>query len=523
MLNCCLTCISTGILPRKTNFRHFYKWFLHFVERTDIMTVIILERQVRIMEMQNSEPIRTPPRRRRRSKLQIFKEAYLPTIILAVTAVLVLVFIIGGIVNADKPQLETPSNNSSGSSSSDTPTTSTGPSSSIKDPATAQEAADLLRQAAQLATDYDYTGAVAKLESFSGIKADFPELTAAIEAYKAADEAMVSWNAADVYDLSFHVLLADPQRAFKDAIYAINYRNNFITTTEFTNILGQLYDNGYILVDLDDFYSLEYNSTSGTYIYVEKQLRLPEGKKPVMLTELSASYYAYMQRGDQDGMADGLASRLGHDGEVFYNEMINADGSISTGAYDMVPLLEEFISAHPDFSYRNARAVIAFAGYDRILGYRINDSSLGASVLQAERDGLKAIVETLKATGYKLACYTYNNVHYGSMTAEQIQTDITMWTERVTPWLGEVDMIVFARESDISDEAPYTGNSKFHVLYNAGFRFFSGVGATPWNQVADRYVRHNRLMVTGGYLLNKSERYTELFDVDSIWDAARKQ
>ena len=481
------------------------------------------------MEMQNNEPIRTPtPRRRRRSKLQIFKEAYLPTIILAVTAVLVLVFIIGGIVNAGDPQLEDPSTgtsgSSTGSSSSEQPAgTTSNPTSSTQDPAQAQEAADLLNQAAQLAADYDYAGAVAKLESFSGIKADFPELAAAIQQYKAADEALISWNASEVYDLSFHVLIADPQRAFTDAVYPSSYKNNFITTTEFTNILNQLYGNGYILVDLDDFYALEFNSTSGTYVYVEKQLRLPEGKKPVMLTELSASYYAYMQNGDKDGKADGFASRLAHDGNVFYNEMINEDGSVSTGSYDMVPLLEEFIAAHPDFSYRNARAVISFAGYDRILGYRINDASLSADALQAERDGLKAIVDTLKATGYKLACYTYNNVNYTSMSAEKIQSDIGKWAEKVTPWLGEVDIIVFAREGDISDEAPYTGNSKFNVLYNAGFRFFLGVSAEPWNQVADRYVRHNRLMVTGAYLKNKPDQYAPLFDVEAVLDEARNQ
>jgi hypothetical protein len=487
------------------------------------MVLIIPERQVRIMEMQSNEPIRTPtPRRRRRSKLQIFKEAYLPTIIMAVTAVLVLVFIIGGIVNSDTPQLENSDGSSLGSSSNEIPTSSTTePPTSTVNPAQAQEAADLLNQAAKLAIDYDYAGAVAKLESFSGVKADFPELAAAIQQYRTADEALVSWNASEVYDLSFHVLIADPQRAFNDAVYKSSYKKNFITTTEFTNILNQLYDNGYILVDLDDFYTLEFNSTSGTYIYAEKQLRLPEGKKPVMLTELSASYYAYMQNGDQDGKADGFACRLAHDGNVFYNELINEDGSISTGAYDMVPLLEEFIAAHPDFSYRNARAVISFAGYDRILGYRINDSSLSADALQAERDGLKALADTLKATGYKLACYTYNNVNYTNMTAEKIQEDISKWAERVTPWLGEVDIIVFAREGDISDEAPYTGNSKFNVLYNAGFRFFLGVSSEPWNQVADRYVRHNRLMVTGSYLLNKPEQYAELFDVAAILDEAR--
>ena len=500
---------------------HFRKCCLLFVDIVGIIIVIIPERQVRIMEMQNNETIRTP-RRRRRSKLQVFKEAYLPTIILAVTAVLVLVFIIGGIVRSGDPQVDNPSK---GPGSSDSAPSVTDPTtSSTVDPAQGQEAADLLAQAALLAADYDYAGAVEKLESFSGFKADFPELVAAIAAYKAADEAMVSWAANEVYDLSFHPLIADPQRAFNDSLYSSSYRKNFITTTEFSNILNSLYEKGYMLVDLDDFYTLEYNSTSGTYIYVEKQLRLPEGKKPVMLTEINASYYAYMQNGADDGMADGFASRLAHDGEHFYTELINADGSVSTGSYDMVPLLEEFIAAHPDFSYRDARAVIAFAGYDRILGYRINASALNADALQAERDGLNAVITELKAAGYKLGCYSYeNNRNYADWSAEKIFSDISMWEERVAPWVGAMDIYVFPWETDISDETPYTGNSKFNVLYNAGFRFFLGCGDVPWNQVADRYVRHDRLMITGSYMLTKPEMYEGLFDVTKILDPARNQ
>ena len=95
------------------------------------------------------------------------------------------------------------------------------------------------------------------------------------------------------------------------------------------------------------------------------------------------------------------------------------------------------------------------------------------------------------------------------------------WNEKVTPWIGQVDILVFAKEGDISDEAPYTGSSKFNVLYNAGFRFFLGSGTQPWSQVADRYVRHNRLMITGSYLLSKPDVYEELFDVASILDSAR--
>ena len=476
--------------------------------------------------METNEPIRTPTlRRRRRSKLQIFKEAYLPTLIMITTAVLVLVFVIGGLVK-NNPNKNLSTGHSGSTATSSTTGANTSPTDSLPpstvDQALIQEASYLLEQAAILANDYDYAGAVTLLESFSGLKSDFPELTAAINRYQAADDEMVAWDSSDVYDLSFHVLIADPQRAFTDAVYSNSYRMNFITVTEFCNILDELYAGGYILVDLEDFYSLEYSSTLGDYVYVEKQLRLPSGKKPIMLTELSASYYGYMQTGAQDGMADGFASRLAFDGKQFYNELIHADGSVSTGAYDMVPLLEEFIAEHPDFSYRGARAVISFAGYDRILGYRVNDAALSANMLQVERDSLKATVDALKAAGYKLGCYTYNNVNYLNMSAEAIFDDISMWMDKVAPWVGEVDIMVFAREGDIiGTQDPYSGTSKFNVLYNAGFRFFLGAGDTPWSQVAERYVRHDRLMVTGGYLVSKANLYETLFDATAVLDPIR--
>ena len=43
------------------------------------------------------------------------------------------------------------------------------------------------------------------------------------------------------------------------------------------------------------------------------------------------------------------------------------DGSVSVGSYDLVPLLDDFIKEHPDFSYRGAKACIAFTGYNGIL------------------------------------------------------------------------------------------------------------------------------------------------------------
>ena len=474
--------------------------------------------------MQNEQiptTTRQIPRRRKRTKMQIFKEAYLPTIILAVTIVLVLVFIIGGAVHQDSSEETRP------------PETTTTPPTvpSTADPneeLLKEEAANIILRAEMLAGSYDYEGALAALDTFSGDESLFPAIGEARDRYNQIISNMVSWKASDVPNLSFHVLIADPVRAFNDKTYASSYKKNFATVSEFAAILQQLYDNGYVLVDLDDFYTTTHNNSSGRDVYTEKELLLPAGKKPIMLTETNANYYTYMVDPNEDGKPDakgsGFASKLCYDGESFYNELVNADGSISTGAFDMVPILEAFIENNPDFSYKGARAIIAFSGYDGVLGYRINSTKLKAAALQEEREGAAAIVQALKDAGYKLACYTYNNINYSSKDATAIESDLKKWANEITPWIGEIDILVYAREADIGDETPYRDSSartKFNLLYNAGFRYFMGNGDAPWNQVDEYYVRHNRINVTGTNLTKNADWFAGMFDASSILDSDR--
>lgn len=469
------------------------------------------------MQNEQTPTTRQAPRRRKRTKMQIFKEAYLPTIILAATIVLIVVFIIGGAIKRDTSAETQPPQTT-------TTTPSTAPSTEdLQAELLKQEAANLIIRAEMLAAEYDYEGAIAALDSFSGDETLFPAIGEARDRYQQVIGSMVSWKAGDVPNLSFHVLIADPVRAFQDKSYGSSYKKNFVTITEFAAILQQLYDNGYVLVDLDDFYGIQHNSSSGRDVYTETELLLPEGKKPVMITETNANYYTYMVDPNEDGKPDskgaGFASKLCYDGE-FYNELVNADGSISTGAYDLVPILENFIENNPGFSYKGARATIAFSGYDGVLGYRINSDSLSEAQLQEERDGAAAIVQALKDAGYTLACYTYNNVNYSSKDASSIQSDLRKWDEEITPWIGQLDVLVFAKDGDIGNADPYSG-SKFNVLYNAGFRFFMGTGDTPWNQVNELYVRHNRINVTGTNLNKHAELYTGMFDAGTVLDSAR--
>ena len=454
------------------------------------------------METINQEAPRRRPVRRKKTKWQIFKEAYLPTVILAVTAILIIWFIIGGAVRRNRPE---------------TPTEPPAPSTEETNLASRyqEQVNDLLEQAAAAAENYDYEDAVTILSSFEGNMADFPALQSAYEEYVTIVNEMVVWNdPGKIPTLSMHMLIADAQLAYNDKQYGSSYQKNFITTDQFRDILDQLYANDCVLVDLMDVYDEMYDEGTGKIVYVPRELLLPAGKQPILLVQTQVNYYEYMINGAKDNLPDGFASKLYVDENgVFYNEMPLSDGNIVTGAYDMVPILEQFIEDNPMFSYHGARAILAVSGYEGLFGYRVT-SSLSAEDLAAEEEAAARLCAALQDTGYRIGCYTYSNIDYGKQGASAIQEDLQKWNDKILPMLGEYgcNILVYAREADIADkDATYSG-SKFNVMYNAGYRFFLGANSESYSQIGDQYVRHDRLCITGEYLTKYPERFDGLFD-----------
>ena len=451
------------------------------------------------------------PRRRRKTKWEIIKEAYLPTIILIATAILIIIFIAGALARRSDTNETTPPE-----SSSTAPT---------PDPYEA-EIQQLLTEAALLAADYDYKGAADLLGTFKGDMSSYPALSAKKDEYLKADANMVTWSdPAQIKTLSFHTLIADPARAFVNAAYGAAYKKNFVTVEEFKGILHHLYDNGYILVSLEDFtYAADpsLGAVDGNMCYA-KELRLPIGKKPLLLVQTNVNYYTYMVDGNGDGLPDkdgaGFASRMlvGDNGKITC-EMVDSQGNTVQGAYDLVPILNDFIEGHPDFSYRGAKAILAPSGYDGIFGYRINagvKASKGEDYYNEMVAGATELVKALRADGYDLACYTYGNSAYGAISAGEIQNDLRSWASEITPVFGSTSILVFAQNSQIEE---YTG-SKFNVLYNAGFRYFFGFDTN--GKVASNYILQSRVLVTGSQMLENPALYGAFFSTDGILDPLR--
>jgi hypothetical protein len=131
-------------------------------------------------------------------------------------------------------------------------------------------------------------------------------------------------------------------------------------------------------------------------------------------------------------------------------------------------------------------------------------------------EGAKAIAQALRDRGYTIACYSYANVDYGQYSATKIQVDLDNWKKEVTPVLGEVPVMVFAKSSD--------GNyvdAKYNVLKNEGFRYFISAAKVPYAEITVNAVRQSRIMVTGNEMITKPDTFSSYFNAKDVLNEQR--
>ena len=481
----------------------------------DELTIDVADEGTEVV-MKEMPPV--PPRRqrRKRTKFEIFKEAYLPFVIVALAAILVITFVIGSVSRAvEKNKLEKEASIAASESIA------------LEEAQLQAEATRLLASAKEAADALDYQRAIDLIDTFKGDISKYAELSQKRAEYvQKMSELVIYSDPNKVPHLSFQMLIADPARAFVNEDYGNSYNRNYVTTDEFEKILQQLYDNGYMLVSIYDLVDRsEGNFYAGT-------LRLPVGKKPIVLSQVAANYFTYMTDGDEDGLPDKDGAGFPYcldldDSGNFVSKMIDPEGNEVVGNFDFVTILEKFIAAHPDFSYQGARAVLAVTGYDGIFGYRTNPEvreTQGSEYYAQQLSGAQKIVDALKAAGYDLACYSYEHISYGDSAVELINGDLGLWTEQVTPILGDVDILVYPYGDDINSSisSTYDGD-KYNALYDAGFRIFVSMDnyVEASAQVTESYFRQTRRWVTGAKMAYASETFEDLFNPAAVLNNQR--
>lgn len=400
-----------------------------------------------------------------------------------------------------------------------------------------QKRKETIAQAEEISMGYDYDGAIELLKSLENYDKD-ADIIARIAKLEAEKSTMVPVDMTQVTHIFYHSLVVDPERGFAgNDSAAAGFKQWMTTVDEFNKITQAMYDNGYVLVDLHDLVT-QTTDENGDVHFTPNQIMLPEGKKPFVLSLDDLSYYhSYDGRGTASKMV------LDENGKPTC-EYIQADGTTVTGAYDCVPLLNQFLEEHPDGAYHGARGTIALTGYNGILGYRTDIAYKTEENLtedqrawldahpdfdwEKECEEAKKVAQAIKDTGWNFASHTWGHIRVGANTSlETIKADTEKWLAYVEPLIGETDTIIFAHGEDLADWHDYSAeNEKFTYLKSQGFNFFCNVDSSQYFlQIRDNYVRQGRRNLDGYRLWNdvhgEKNRTSDLFDASQILDPAR--
>lgn len=476
-----------------------------------------------------SAAARREARRKQRQRALIIKSVIL-VVLLCILGVAIFVMA-GGLNKKKKPS--SPSTDTSASSNSDNSGSSEG-SSSASTPV--DDKAAKLEEAARMAVQYDYEGAIAKLNEIPNANSD-PDVITKLSEYQTAQNSLVATDPTKVTHVFYHSLVVDPQKAFfQDNNMTPGFCQWMTTVDEFNRITQQMYDKGYVLVDLHDMVE-ETTDENGVVHMTKKQIMLPPGKIPFVLSLDDLCYYH-----SYDGR--GIASKmvLDENGKPTC-EYIQDDGTVVTGAFDCVPLLDQFLEEHPDFSYKGAKGTIALTGYNGILGYRTDmdyktRENLSADQQawldahpdfnwEAECEEAKKVAEAIKADGWKFASHTWGHIRIGDASLEHLQTDTEKWLNYVAPLIGGSDTIIFAHGQDLANwNEDYASTEKFKYLKDKGFDIYCNVDSSQYFvQTGDLFLRMGRRNLDGYRLYQcvygGSDKLNDLMDPSSVWDEKR--
>lgn len=349
----------------------------------------------------------------------------------------------------------------------------------------------ILMEAEKAALCYDYDKAIELLQT-SGYQGTDTQIDQAVSQYEEIRNSLKPYDLNKITHVFFHTLVIDESKAFDGDSDESGYNQVMTTKDEFLKILQSMYDKGFVLVRLHDI-AYEVTGEDGTVHMERGNILLPEGKKAFVMSQDDVCYYKYME-------GDGFAYRMviGEDGKPTC-EMKMEDGSISTGPYDLVPILEDFIEEHPDFSYKGARAVIAFTGYEGILGYRTASSYSTSPTYDQDCQDAAAVAQCLRDNGWELASHSWGHRDLGKIEYEKFVTDSNKWENEVESLIGPTDIILFPFGADVGDWHPYTHeNNRFQYLWDLGFRYFCNVDSSPyWIQIGTDFVRQGRRNLDG--------------------------
>ena len=302
-----------------------------------------------------------------------------------------------------------------------------------------------------------------------------------------------------VEHIFFHPLMAYPELSFLGP-QAQGYNDWFITVEEFHRTLEELYKRDFILVHLEDVYERVDGKIK------EKTLKLPEGKKPLVISIDDVNYYDYMR--EEGNVHQLILDDKGH--VATYS--VNPEGEeVISYENEIIPILDTFVDENPDFSLEGAKGVIALTGYEGVLGYRTNN--LDSPHYEEEKEKAIAVVERLKETGWTFGNHSYTHIDIGNATLERVKRDTERWKEEVEIITGPTPLYFYPFGSRVKP-----GGEIFQYLVEEGYEVFAAVGPTTHTEIIHDAYTQDRRRIDGMAFIEQPHLLTDLLDSDYVLD-----
>lgn len=322
------------------------------------------------------------------------------------------------------------------------------------------------------------------------------------------DDDMVIYTGEIEY-IFFHPLILDNQKNFKfNSFKGKKIYNLFITINEFKECLRILYENNYIIVDIFDIYKQVYRD--GKFKIQRQDLKIPKGKKPIVIFIDDLSYNRYM--------INLTSSKLILDeGDSKIKSLSFESGKmVVSDDREVIPILNNFIEDHPEFSLNNAKGIISLTGSEGVFGY-----NTGKNVRRDEKNieilrrlskdifDAKMVADKLKEDGWKFSCHTYEHINLKNTTINCIKEDMENWFRYVSNIVGTTNIFVYPYDDFINED-----DDRFKYLNSVGFNIFcsSGKGINKDSFVLKDYVNVYRNLLSYETIKSNKKEFYNIFN-----------
>jgi peptidoglycan/xylan/chitin deacetylase (PgdA/CDA1 family) len=325
-----------------------------------------------------------------------------------------------------------------------------------------------------------------------------------------------------VEHLFFHEVIAYPRLAFNGGSMELGYDQNMVTVSEFNKMLDSMYNNGFILVDLNDVWS-EYVNDDGLVRMKKNTLMIPEGKKPLVLSFDDISFYEYMR---YDGFMQKLI--IGEDGEIWASGFDPDGNAVVSQDFTVVTILDRFVREHPDFSLNGVKGCIALTGYEGILGYRTqtdkNDSSDEFRLNRMQEVArVRPVIQRLHETGWYFATHSYGHINLENASLDRVREDALRWLDEVGSLVGETQIFIYPFGTRLDGSDVNNTGPAFRMYHDLGFRIFASVGIESFSRIKTDIsaVVCDRMHSDGISLRYDRQRYLMFYDAIEVFDPLR--